>query len=196
MRCGGSRPPCSTPSGPLANVARSPSGLSSRVSLDSATKVWLRAVAQAGEVVTFEASANDGAARYLSAFDASLTASGTATLESALAGAPPVIVYKLSAVTAHLAKRLVQTPHVGLPNILLGARHYPELLQGDAEPRQMADALARVLDERPKFASLARRTAAQTSASSGCPRSSRQHHQLGADGELARDLAPFRGYPR
>ena len=118
-------------------------------SLDVATKVWLRAVAQAGEVVTFEASATDGAARYLSAFDASLAASGTATLESALAGAPPVIAYKLSAVTAHLAKRLVQTPHVGLPNILLGARHYPELLQGDAEPRQMADALARVLDERP-----------------------------------------------
>ncbi|MEO7327933.1 MAG: lipid-A-disaccharide synthase [Minicystis sp.] len=70
-----------------------------------------------------------GAAPLLGAFDLSLCASGTASLEAALAGAAPVVAYRLDTPSYALARLLVRTPHVALPNVLLGRRAYPELLQ-------------------------------------------------------------------
>ncbi len=75
----------------------------------------------------------------LPAFDAALCASGTATLEAALCDVPPVITYRLGPASAALARLLLRGRPVGLPNVLLGERAYPELLQADANP----DALAR-----------------------------------------------------
>jgi lipid-A-disaccharide synthase len=125
-------------------------------SLDEATRSWLRARAAERGVPSLDVAPEVGAGEWLAAFDATLAASGTVTLEAALAGAPPVIVYRVSAVTAAIARRLIKVPSIGLPNVLLGRRAYPELLQNDAEPAEMARALGSVLDERAAFEPLAR----------------------------------------
>ena len=68
----------------------------------------------------------------LRAADVALVASGTATLEAALARCPYVIYYRLSPVTAFIVRRKLLLPYVGLPNILAGKFVVPELLQEDA----------------------------------------------------------------
>jgi len=73
--------------------------------------------------------------------DGVLVASGTATLEAALLKRPMVITYKLSPVTYWLAKRKQYLPYVGLPNVLSGKFVVPELLQDDATPENLAQAL-------------------------------------------------------
>lgn len=65
---------------------------------------------------------------------AALAASGTVSLELALTDTPHVIAYRLSPLSAFLAKYLVKTPYVNLINILLRRRSVPELLQDDCEP--------------------------------------------------------------
>ena len=75
----------------------------------------------------------------LCAADFALIASGTATLEAGLIGTPMVIVYRVSALTAWLARRLLRVPHIGLINIVAGRQVVPELLQEAVTPRAMAD---------------------------------------------------------
>ncbi len=75
------------------------------------------------------------------AADGVLVASGTATLEAALLKRPMVITYKMSALSFWLAKRKQYLPYVGLPNILSGKFVVPELLQDDATPENLAQAL-------------------------------------------------------
>jgi lipid-A-disaccharide synthase len=79
--------------------------------------------------------------------DVALVASGTATLETALLERPMVIVYRLSALTFALARRLVSVPFIGMPNIVAGKGIVPELLQGDATGPAIAAAAARFLDD-------------------------------------------------
>ena len=73
--------------------------------------------------------------------DGVLVASGTASLEAALLKRPMVITYKMSAISWWLAKRKQYLPYVGLPNILAGKFVVPELLQSDATPENLAQAL-------------------------------------------------------
>ncbi|MDR3324141.1 MAG: lipid-A-disaccharide synthase [Zoogloeaceae bacterium] len=77
----------------------------------------------------------------MGAADAVLVASGTATLEVALVKRPMVIAYKLAPATYRLMKRRSYLPYVGLPNILAGRFVVPELLQDDASPENLAQAL-------------------------------------------------------
>ncbi len=63
------------------------------------------------------------------AAQASLAASGTATLELALAGVPSVICYRVNGLSAFLARRLIRVPYVGLPNLILNREVMPEFLQ-------------------------------------------------------------------
>jgi len=67
-----------------------------------------------------------------------IIASGTATLEAALAGTPMVIIYRMSPVTYAIARRLVTVPRIGLVNIVHGERVVPELIQKDASPENVA----------------------------------------------------------
>jgi lipid-A-disaccharide synthase len=98
-----------------------------------------RAASEFGvEVLT--ADEDHGAAPLLGAFDLALCASGTACLEATLAGLPTVIGYRVDPLTYAIARRLVRTPHIGLPNVLLGRRASPELLQDAADARSFADA--------------------------------------------------------
>ena len=75
------------------------------------------------------------------AADGVLVASGTATLEAALLKRPMVITYKMSPFSYWLAKRKQYLPYVGLPNILSKQFVVPELLQEDATPENLAQAL-------------------------------------------------------
>jgi lipid-A-disaccharide synthase len=83
----------------------------------------------------------------LQAADAALIASGTATLEALLLGCPHVITYRVPWLTYQIMKRQAYLPWVGLPNILAGRSVVPELLQEDAQPAAMADALLRLLED-------------------------------------------------
>ncbi|HEV8231752.1 MAG TPA: lipid-A-disaccharide synthase [Thermoanaerobaculia bacterium] len=61
--------------------------------------------------------------------DLAFVASGTATLETALCGTPMVVVYKTSAASFAIGKRLVKVPWISLVNIVAGEEVVPELLQ-------------------------------------------------------------------
>ena len=80
---------------------------------------------------------------------AALVKSGTTTLETALAGVPMVIAYRTHPLTFWLARRLVDIDHIGLANLVAGRRIAPELLQDDAAPHALADALLPLIDEGP-----------------------------------------------
>ena len=75
------------------------------------------------------------------AADVVLVTSGTASLEVALCKRPMVISYRISSLTYALVKRKIKIPYVGLPNILLGKEIVPELLQKDATPEKLANAV-------------------------------------------------------
>jgi lipid-A-disaccharide synthase len=77
---------------------------------------------------------------------AALVKSGTGTLEAALEGTPMVVAYRMSAPTWWVAKRLVRTESVALPNLIARGRVVPEYLQRDAKARALADALLPLLD--------------------------------------------------
>jgi lipid-A-disaccharide synthase len=96
----------------------------------------------------------------LHAADVALVASGTATLEAALARCPMVITYRMPRLTYWLMKRKALLPYVGLPNILAGEFVVPELLQDDATPENLAQALGNWLDHKEARDALRERFAA------------------------------------
>ena len=83
----------------------------------------------------------------IAAADVALVASGTVTLEAALLKKPMVITYKMSEITYRLMRRMGYLPYVGLPNILAGEFIVPELLQHDATPENLAQAMLNALND-------------------------------------------------
>jgi lipid-A-disaccharide synthase len=83
----------------------------------------------------------------LAACDATLIASGTATLEAALFKRPMVIGYRMNALSWQIMKRLRYQPWVGLPNILCREFVVPELIQEDCQPLALAQATLAWLDD-------------------------------------------------
>ena len=79
---------------------------------------------------------------------AGLAASGTVTLELALAGVPMVGAYKVSLVEEQL-KYLIKVPSILLPNLILGERAIPEFLQRDCTPPALGAALAEIVRDGP-----------------------------------------------
>lgn len=88
-----------------------------------------------------------GTHRALAAADAGIVASGTATLEAAILGTPQIVVYRTSALTYHLAKRLIRIDHIALPNIVAERTVVPELLQDAANGPDLARRLLALLDD-------------------------------------------------
>jgi lipid-A-disaccharide synthase len=80
---------------------------------------------------------------------AGLAASGTATLELALAGVPMVGAYKVSLIEEQL-KYLIKVPSILLPNLILGERAIPEFLQRECTPSALGAALAALVKEGPE----------------------------------------------
>lgn len=108
---------------------------------------WLRALlhrAGAGaQVQVVEGQAHT----VLSAADAAVVASGTATLETAMVGTPMVVVYKLSLLSAWVAKLFLKLQHVSLVNILMQQEVVKELLQGRCTPQNIARELGILLGQ-------------------------------------------------
>lgn len=87
----------------------------------------------------------------LSEARAAVVKSGTSTLEAALLGCPHAIVYRVSATTYHLMKRLlVGVRHIGLPNIVAGRTVCHELIQGDCSPERIRDELLALVPDGPR----------------------------------------------
>ena len=82
----------------------------------------------------------------LHAADLVWTASGTATLETALLGRPMIVIYRLSWLTYWLARLLVRVDHIGMVNLLAGERLVPELIQNDVNPARLAQESKTLLD--------------------------------------------------
>jgi len=84
----------------------------------------------------------------LGAADVSLVASGTATLEAALIKRPMVITYKIAKLSYWIMKRMAYQAFVGLPNILAGRSVVPEILQDEATPENLAEALVKLFEDK------------------------------------------------
>ena len=108
-----------------------------------------RTIARAGLPVHVTADVYDVMAEAA----ALVIASGTATLEAAILGAPMVVVYRLPVLSALIAAALLSTRLVSLPNLLAGRQIVPELLQYRMTPRRIAGHVDTLLH------SAARRTA-------------------------------------
>ena len=87
-----------------------------------------------------------GAAKSLMArANVGMIASGTATLEAALAGLPFVLVYRVAWLTYFAARLVVHVKYLGMPNVLADREIVPEFIQHRARPRQIAKSIARLL---------------------------------------------------
>jgi lipid-A-disaccharide synthase len=91
---------------------------------------------------------------------AALAASGTVTLELAVAGTPMVVAYRVDRIAHPALRLLIKAPTAVLANLVLGERAFPEFLQGDCTAEKLAKALAALLDDGPardrQLAALAR----------------------------------------
>ena len=84
----------------------------------------------------------------MEAADVVVVASGTATLEAALLKRPMVITYRMPALSWQILKRMNYLPYVGLPNVLAERFVVPELLQHDATPDKIADAVLKFANDK------------------------------------------------
>ncbi|MEE9435911.1 MAG: lipid-A-disaccharide synthase [Candidatus Adiutricales bacterium] len=80
------------------------------------------------------------------AADVILTASGTATLETALMLTPMVVIYRLKLLSYQIFRRMVKIEHVAMANLIAGEEVVPELLQNDARPDNIVTELNRILE--------------------------------------------------
>ena len=81
----------------------------------------------------------------LTACDAVLIASGTATLEALLHKRPMVVAYRVANLTYRLLHRFMKTAFFSLPNLLAGRQLVPEYIQDAATPEALAEAVASLL---------------------------------------------------
>ncbi len=93
------------------------------------------------------------------AASAVLTSSGTMSMHCALAGIPGAIAYRTDLFTYAMARWLVQVPHLGIANILLGEAMYPEYIQGAASPGALAQELATCVGDAARRSRTARQSA-------------------------------------
>jgi lipid-A-disaccharide synthase len=104
----------------------------------------------------------------LSAADAAIVSSGTATIEAALLGTPMVVVYRLTPLTAFLAKPLVRTPFFSMVNLIAGRQVVPELVQREFTPARVAEETLQFLRS-PDKAEMTRRGLAEVRERLGPP---------------------------
>lgn len=114
-------------------------------SLDARTRDWARDLAARYAVDLVDIDPSAGLAYSLPAFDVALCASGTASLECALAQAVPIVCYRVGWATELGARAFMTAKHVALPNVLLGREAFPELLQRNATAARISETLAEVL---------------------------------------------------
>jgi lipid-A-disaccharide synthase len=82
----------------------------------------------------------------VTAADAVITASGTATLETALLNKPMVIVYKVNKLSAAIAKRVIKIPHISLCNIVAEKGVVKEFLQENATADNITNEILQIIN--------------------------------------------------
>jgi lipid-A-disaccharide synthase len=83
----------------------------------------------------------------MAAADVLLVASGTATLEAALLGAPMVVCYRVSRLTELIARLRAHVSWISLPNLVAGRAIVPELLQGEVSGASLSVEALRLLED-------------------------------------------------
>lgn len=81
-----------------------------------------------------------------------MSASGTATLESGLAGVPTLVAYRLNSLSYALGRKVVKVKWISLTNLILGREAFPEHIQRDAAPEALAGRIRSWLREPEHFA--------------------------------------------
>lgn len=104
-------------------------------------------MASAGDLSVRFVVAEQGARQVVTAADVALVASGTATLETALCHTPMVVSYRMHWLSHAIISRLLRTRWIALPNIIANRGIVPELLQDQATPSKLANALLPLLTE-------------------------------------------------
>ena len=89
----------------------------------------------------------DSAQDFLSLSSISIVTSGTASLEAAVLGSVPIICYKTNTLNYAILSRLVKTPFVGLPNLLLQEHVFPELIQNNLTPDLIVRSFSNISSE-------------------------------------------------
>lgn len=90
---------------------------------------------------------SDRADDVLAASDVVVTASGTATVQTAVHGRPMVIVYRVSPFTFALGRRLVRVSSYGMVNLVAGRRVVPELIQDECTPNRITEEVVSLLGD-------------------------------------------------
>jgi lipid-A-disaccharide synthase len=125
-------------------VARAPS-------LDDRLFAPLAALRDRGIPIAIVADAADNV---LAAADAVVTASGTATIQTALHGKPMVIVYRVSPMTYSIGRRFVRVASYGMVNLVAGRRVVTELIQEALTPDAVADEIVSLACDRARVATM------------------------------------------
>src|SRR4029077_2951041 len=86
--------------------------------------------------------------------DFAIVASGTATVEAALAGTPMVIIYKGSELNWRLIRPLIHLDTFGMVNLIAGGRIVPELMQHEATGENIARAATAILSDPARLAQM------------------------------------------
>ena len=146
-------------------VARAPD-------LDDALLAPVRSLVASGAAAVVEGRTDD----VLAAADTVVTASGTATVQTAIHRRPMVIVYRLSALTYRIVKTFSHVRHAGMANLIAGERVVPELIQDAFTPAAVADQVVAFLTDA--------RSAERTRAALG-----RVRQRLGSPGASRRAAA-------
>lgn len=102
-----------------------------------------------------------------------ITASGTVTLEAAIAGTPMIIVYKVSPLSYWLGKRLIRVKHIGMANLVAERRIVPELIQHEASAEKIAHQALQMLRDKKGLAEI-RRQLHHVAQSLGTPGASKR----------------------
>src|SRR5262249_39015144 len=69
------------------------------------------------------------------------------TLETAIIGSPLIVVYRASQLNWRIFRPLINTPFVGMPNLIAGKEIAPELLQDDLNPEKLAKLIVEFLSD-------------------------------------------------
>jgi len=88
--------------------------------------------------------------------DLLFASTGTVTLEAAILGTPMITFYKLNPITYIVARSLVRTPFIALPNIVLNREVVPELIQSQFTAKRLTSVALSLLDNPPRYEKMIR----------------------------------------
>jgi lipid-A-disaccharide synthase len=112
-------------------------------------KDWLRQGLHNAWASPVQVVLTDNARATLMHARAGIVASGTATVEAALAGTPFVVVYRLAPLTWLLGRRLVRLDTFAMPNLIAGRKIVPELIQGGFTAESVVRELNKIIPDGP-----------------------------------------------